>query len=233
MSKLGPILEILRVTKSFRSGSRNIRVLRGIDTRLEKGGSMSIRGTSGCGKTTLLNLVAGLETPDHGQVLWGGQDIHALTPGTLAKSRTAYIGMVFQAYYLIPELTAYENVIMASRIRGRIGAEHHQRARELFERIELSERLHSLPGQLSGGERQRVALARALMNRPELILADEPTGNLDEYTAKSVIELLFEICREEQAGLILVTHNADYAARADQQLILHNGRLKNSGPKKH
>ena len=122
---------------------------------------------------------------------------------------------------------------MASRIRGRIGAEHHQRARELFERIELSERLHSLPGQLSGGERQRVALARALMTRPELILADEPTGNLDEYTAKSVIELLFEICREKQAGLILVTHNDEYAARADKQLILHNGRLKNSGPKNH
>ncbi len=230
MSDINFILQTIGITKTFRSGPRNIRVLRGVDARLEKGGSMSIRGSSGCGKTTLLNLVAGLETPDSGQVLWGGQEIRALTPGTLAKSRTAFIGMVFQAYYLIPELTAYENVIIAARIRGRVGADHRRRALELFERIGLSARLDNLPTQLSGGERQRVALARALMNRPELILADEPTGNLDEFTAKTVMELLIEICREEKASLILVTHNPDYAALTDNQYLLHNGCLENSGP---
>ena len=230
MSEINPILQTLSITKSFRSGSRDIQVLCGVDACLEKGKSMSIRGSSGCGKTTLLNLVAGLETPDEGQVLWGGQDIRDLTPGTLAESRSAFIGMVFQGYYLIPELTAYENVIMAARIRGRVVAKHRRRALDLFERIGLSDRLDNLPTQLSGGERQRVALARALMNQPELILADEPTGNLDEHTAKTVIELLIEICREEKASLILVTHNSDYAALTDHQYLLHNGCLENSGP---
>lgn len=229
MSETITVLETRGVTKSFRSGSGDIQVLIGIDTRLENGRSMSIRGASGCGKTTLLNVVAGLENPDKGHVLWGTTDIDTLSPATLAKSRSVFLGMVFQGYYLIPELTAFENVIMAARIRGRVGREQRLRARQLFERIGLSDRLDNLPTQLSGGERQRVALARALMNQPELILADEPTGNLDENTAQTVIELLIEICREEKASLILVTHNPDYAALTDQQYILHNGRLENSG----
>ncbi len=218
-------LKVRRVAKIFVSGDSPIEVLRGVDMAVERGVSVSIRGESGSGKTTLLNIIAGLETADSGTVSLNGMDLQSLNEKKLASVRCRQIGMVFQAYHLIPELDVLENVLMAARILGDLSEPNRRRARELLERVGLGGRLHSSPTQLSGGEKQRVALARALMNRPTLILADEPTGNLDEKTAHGVIDLIFEICREENSSLVMVTHNPQYAARTDRQLLLNNGLM--------
>ncbi len=219
-------LQVRRVAKSFLSGGQPIEVLKEIELTVKRGESVSIRGESGSGKTTLLNIIAGLETADSGSVFLNGLDIQNISESLLARLRGNEIGMVFQAYHLIPELDVTENVLIAARILGKISQTHRSRAVELLKRVGLGERLKGSPMQLSGGERQRVALARALMNRPSLILADEPTGNLDEKTAHGVIDLVFDICREENSSLVLVTHNPEYAARTQQQFILQNGFLK-------
>ncbi|HOD47878.1 MAG: ABC transporter ATP-binding protein [Opitutaceae bacterium] len=213
------ILSAHDVRKSFLSGDRQIEVLRGVDLAVSAGESVSICGESGSGKSTLLNLLAGLDKPDAGEIRWAG------SPDTGADRRATYLGMVFQSFYLIPELDARANVLMARRICGRPDAEARARADELLARVGLAERRHHLPGQLSGGERQRVAVARALMNRPQLILADEPTGNLDEHTGETVINLLLQLCSETQTTLVLVTHNAAHAARCARSLRLHDGRF--------
>lgn len=213
------ILSAHGVRKSFLSGDRQIEVLRGVDLAVCAGESVSICGESGSGKSTLLNLLAGLDKPDAGEIRWAG------SPDTGADRRATYLGMVFQSFYLIPELDARANVLMARRICGRPDAEARARADELLGRVGLAERRHHLPGQLSGGERQRVAVARALMNRPQLILADEPTGNLDEHTGETVINLLLQLCSETQTTLVLVTHNAAHAARCARSLRLHEGRF--------
>lgn len=213
------ILSAHDVRKSFLSGDRQIEVLRGVDLAVSAGESVSICGESGSGKSTLLNLLAGLDKPDAGEIRWAG------SPDTGADRRATYLGMVFQSFYLIPELDARANVLMARRICGRPDAEARARADELLARVGLAERRHHLPGQLSGGERQRVAVARALMNRPQLILADEPTGNLDEHTGETVINLLLQLCSETQTTLVLVTHNAAHAARCTRSLRLHEGRF--------
>ena len=213
------ILSAHDVRKSFLSGDRQIEVLRGVDLAVSAGESVSICGESGSGKSTLLNLLAGLDKPDAGEIRWAG------SPDTGADRRATYLGMVFQSFYLIPELDARANVLMARRICGRPDAEARARADDLLARVGLAERRHHLPGQLSGGERQRVAVARALMNRPQLILADEPTGNLDEHTGETVINLLLQLCSETQTTLVLVTHNAAHAARCARSLRLHEGRF--------
>ncbi len=221
-------LRVRRVAKTFVSGGSPIEVLKGVDMTLERGNSVSIRGESGSGKTTLLNIIAGLEKADSGTVSLNGMDLHQLSEKKLASVRCREIGMVFQAYHLIPELDVEENVLMAARILGDLSKPNRGRARELLKRVGLGGRLNSSPMQLSGGEKQRVALARALMNRPTLILADEPTGNLDEKTAHGVIDLIFEVCREENSSLVMVTHNPKYAARTDRQLLLNHGLLSNA-----
>ncbi|MCC6415464.1 MAG: ABC transporter ATP-binding protein [Opitutaceae bacterium] len=182
------------------------------------GESVSIRGESGSGKSTLLNLIAGLDEPDTGTILWGGRP-------RLPAARANFLGIIFQSFYLIPELDALANVLMAARICGRVGVAERQRAADLLTRVGLEERTCHLPTQLSGGERQRVALARALMNNPALILADEPTGNLDERTGNAMIELLLTLCVETRTALVLVTHNAAHAAKCDRQLTLRDGVL--------
>jgi putative ABC transport system ATP-binding protein/lipoprotein-releasing system ATP-binding protein len=214
-----PALSAHGVRKTYPSGDRRIEVLRGIDLAVEAGSSVSIRGESGSGKSTLLHLLAGLDAPDAGTLHWGG------SPDTGPARRAAYLGLVFQAFYLIPELDAYANVLMARRIQGGIDAAARARARDLLARVGLSERGHHLPTQLSGGERQRVAVARALMNSPRLLLADEPTGNLDEGSGDAVIDLLLGLCRETGTALALVTHNAAYARKTGRQFLLREGRL--------
>ena len=226
MSETQTILKVRKLAKSFRSGSRSIEVLRGVDMNIGLGESISIRGDSGSGKTTLLNLIAGLESPDEGDIFWGETSLCKMSASAQAKQRAFTIGMVYQAFYLIPELDAFENVMIAARILGRVGEKEKLRARDLLERVGLKERLDSSTLKLSGGERQRVAVARALMNKPSLILADEPTGNLDEKTGKDIIDLLLEISREEVASLILVTHNPDYAMQTQRQFLLHFGELR-------
>jgi lipoprotein-releasing system ATP-binding protein len=214
-----PVLSARGIKKTFRSGGSILEVLRGVDLHVAAGESVSIRGESGSGKSTLLNLLAGLDTPDSGTVLWGG------LADTGAARRAAYLGMVFQSFYLVPELDAFANVLLARRILGRLDAGARPRASELLAHVGLSERAHHLPSQLSGGERQRVALARALMNRPNLIVADEPTGNLDERTGNEVVDLLLGLCSSANTALILVTHNAAHAAKTRRSLFLRNGTL--------
>ena len=214
-----PVVEARAVVKTYPSWDRTLGVLAGIDLAVAAGESVSIRGESGSGKSTLLNLLAGLDTPDAGEVRWSG--VARLS----APARGRTIGLVFQSFYLMPELTARDNVLMAARIIGRIGAVERARAEALLERVGLAERAHHAPAALSGGERQRVALARALMNCPTLVLADEPTGNLDERTGDAVIEQLLGLCREAGTALVLVTHNVAHAARTERALVLHEGRL--------
>ena len=212
------VLSAAGLRKAYPSGDRHIDVLCGADLHVAAGESVSIRGESGSGKSTLLNLLSGLDAPDSGEILWEG-----VAPAAARRAR--FLGMVFQAFYLIPELDALENVLMAGRMLGRPDAARRTRARELLSRVGLAERSTHLPAQLSGGERQRVAVARALMNSPRLLLADEPTGNLDEHTGEAVIDLLLGLCRETGTALVLVTHNPAHAARTDRALRLHDGLL--------
>ena len=200
--------------KSFLSGERRLEVLRGVDLAVAAGESVSIRGESGSGKSTLLNLLSGLDAPDAGELRWEG--CTTLPP----ERRGRLIGLVFQSFYLVPELDALDNVILAARLLGKIGDAERARAKELLRRVGLAERASHVPGKLSGGERQRVAIARALMNRPKLILADEPTGNLDEGSGDSIIDLLLALCAEEGCALVLVTHNAAHAGRCARKLFL-------------
>ncbi len=221
-----PILTADGLRKSYRSGDREIAVLRAAALAVGAGESIGIRGESGSGKTTLLNLLAGLDTPDGGGIRWEGTLLAGRSVGALAGLRARFLGMVFQAYYLIPELDALGNVLMARRMLGRVGAPERTRAGELLARVGLAERADHLPSQLSGGERQRVAIARALMNAPRVILADEPTGNLDEHTGETVVDALLGACAGQGAALVLVTHNPDHAARCDRRLLLHDGVLR-------
>ena len=214
-----PVLSARGLRKSFPSGTSMLEVLKGVDLDVVAGESVSIRGESGSGKSTLLHLLAGLDTPDSGTVTWGG------STDTSAERRAAYLGMVFQSFYLVPELDAFSNVLLARRILGGVDRAARERVKELLAHVGLSERAHHLPSQLSGGERQRVALARALMNRPNLIVADEPTGNLDERTGNEVVDLLLGLCSSANTALILVTHNAAHAAKTRRSLTLTAGHL--------
>ena len=211
------ILTARGLRKAFQSGDRRLDVLNGVDLDVAAGESVSIRGESGSGKSTLLQLLAGLDSSDAGTLAWAG----TLDTGT--KRRATFLGIVFQSFYLIPELNARENVLMARRIVGGIDAAARARADDLLAKVGLAERATHLSTQLSGGERQRVAVARALMNSPRLILADEPTGNLDERTGDAVIELLLSLCSETQTALVLVTHNAAHAQKTHRQLVLRGG----------
>ena len=226
MSDATPVLRAVGLRKSYRSGDATLEVLRGVDLAVAPGESVSIRGESGSGKSTLLNLLAGLDRPDAGELHWGAEATAKLSLGELTARRGRYLGMVFQAYYLIPEIDALANVLMGARILGRPGSAERARAAALLERVGLSGRATHTPAQLSGGERQRVAVARALMNRPQLLLADEPTGNLDERTGDEVIQLLLQVCAEEQTALVLVTHNAAHAAKTQRHLFLHQGQWR-------
>ncbi len=220
------ILETQALSRSFASGEDSIEVLQEIDFFIGSGRSASIQGESGSGKSTFLHLLAGLDSPTSGAVFWEGTDLKALDNAILAKKRGSLVGMVFQSYYLVPELRALENVLLAARITGILNEKTEERALALLERVGLSDRMTSLPSTLSGGEKQRVAIARALITQPKALLADEPTGNLDEETGDSIMDLLLELCAEKEVALVLVTHNPAYARRLDQSWRLKQGRLE-------
>jgi predicted ABC-type transport system involved in lysophospholipase L1 biosynthesis ATPase subunit len=222
---VGGILRASGLRKTYPSGDKTLGVLDNVSLSVIAGESVSIRGESGSGKSTLLNLLAGLDRPDAGELFWGPEAAHKLSLGELTARRGRFLGMVFQAYYLIPEIDAFANVLLGARVVGSVGAGERARAMDLLKRVGLAERGHHLPSQLSGGERQRVAVARALMNRPPLLLADEPTGNLDERTGDEIIELLLQVCAGEKAALVLVTHNPAHAKKTNRQLVLKNGQL--------
>lgn len=219
------LLEAEGLTKAFAGEGGPIRVLDGVSLRLRAGESVSIRGESGSGKSTLLNVLSGLERPDSGSLRWRGEEVGGRSLSWLAGGRSDFIGFVFQAYYLAPELNALENVLLAARIRGKRGSEWTDRGEALLRQVGMGHRLRHCPTKLSGGERQRVALARALINDPPLILADEPTGNLDEGTAEAVMELLLQLVAESEKCLALVTHHPGFAARTQRRLKLHGGHL--------
>ena len=219
------LLEAQGLGKTFPGADQAISVLDGVDFALRAGESVSIRGESGSGKSTLLYLLSGLERADAGQLFWQGSEVTRYSLSKLAASRTLFMGFVFKAYYLAPELNALENVLLSARIAGRVDRAVRERAEALLVLVGLKERIRHSSTKLSGGERQRVAVARALINDPPLVLADEPTGNLDESTGMAVMDLLLEITDESAKSLVLVTHNPDFAARTERQLTLHLGKL--------
>ncbi|MEM7791339.1 MAG: ABC transporter ATP-binding protein [Verrucomicrobiota bacterium] len=219
------LLEARNLTKAFPGGEGDITVLSGVDFSLGPGESVSIRGESGSGKSTFLNVLSGLETSDAGELLWRGKNVAGSSISWMAAERVGFIGFVFQAYYLSPELNALENVLLGARIKGRVTSEEETFAVSLMEQVGMGHRVKHPSTKLSGGERQRVAVARALINDPPLILADEPTGNLDESTGGAVMELLLSLTEEKKKSLVLVTHNAEFAARTQRQLTLHLGKF--------
>jgi predicted ABC-type transport system involved in lysophospholipase L1 biosynthesis ATPase subunit len=221
-----PVLEADGLHKRYRSGHRDIHVLRGATLSLHKGETVSIRGESGSGKSTLLNLLAGIETPDGGDVSWEGAPLAGVPESRRPRLRAAFLGFVFQAFYLVPELDALANVMLAARIAGMPPSKARARAEQLLGELGLSERLRSRPEQLSGGERQRAAIARALINRPRVLLADEPTGNLDEQTAARVMDQLLHVVKSHDTALVLVTHHAGFAARTGRRYRLVEGVLE-------
>jgi putative ABC transport system ATP-binding protein len=210
------------LTQTYLSGGRELTVLQDIGFELEDGGFLAIVGPSGSGKTTLLGLLAGLDRPKRGRVLLEGKDLNELSEDQRAQLRGEKVGFVFQSFHLIPTLTARENVQVPLELRGE---DARERAEELLARVGLADRGHHYPAQLSGGEQQRVALARAFSNRPRLLFADEPTGNLDAATGAKVIDLMAELNRELGTTLVLVTHDHDLATRARRVIRLADGRM--------
>ncbi len=219
------ILTARGLRKSYVMGSRNLDVLRGIDLTVQRGEFLALRGASGAGKSTLLHLLGGLDLPNQGEILFDGVDLLRLAPAALAQLRNRRVGFIFQAYHLLPELSALENVLLPARMARLAPDAAETRARELLGRVGLAQRAEHRPYELSGGEQQRVAIARALVNQPDLILADEPTGNLDSHTGGEIIELLHALRDEGRATLLIATHDAHIAARAPRVIELVDGQL--------
>ncbi|MGD0578298.1 MAG: ABC transporter ATP-binding protein [Bryobacteraceae bacterium] len=220
-----PILELSGVTKWIDTGAHRVDILRGIDLQVRRGEYVAVMGASGCGKSTLLGLLAGLDGPSTGSIRVDGEEISGLDENRLAELRGRKIGFVFQSYQLIPTLTAEENVLLPAELAGELGPAAFERARHLLDTVGLSARRDHYPVQLSGGEQQRVALARAFMRRPPLLLADEPTGNLDSQSGQQVLELLLSLNRQEGATLVLVTHDPELAGHASRILTMKDGLI--------
>ncbi len=216
------MLQAVQLTQAYRSGGRDLTVLKDISFTLEDGGFLAIVGPSGSGKTTLLGLLAGLDRPRSGTVILDGQDLGAMTEDARALLRGEKVGFVFQSFQLIPTLTALENVEVPLELRGVDGAGH---AAELLARVGLGDRGHHYPAQLSGGEQQRVALARAFSNRPRILFADEPTGNLDSHTGQGIVELMLDLNRDLGTTIVLVTHDLALANRARRVIRLADGQM--------
>ena len=217
------------LTKSYVMGKRTLEVLRGVDLTVARGEFLALRGASGAGKSTLLHLIGGLDSPDSGEILFDGKDVAKFSESELTYFRNRRVGFIFQAYHLLPELDALENVCLPARI-ARVSADTAAKhGRELLEWVGLKDRMDHRPYELSGGEQQRVAIARALIAEPELVLADEPTGNLDSHTGSEIIELLKALCVKKQTTLVIATHDAKLAASAQRVVELIDGRIANNG----
>lgn len=221
----GVLLRALGVTKRYQLGKRAVDVLQEVNLEIGRGEFVALRGASGAGKSTLLHLLGGLDSVDAGQIWFGENDLSRLSPQELARYRNLKVGFIFQAYHLLPELDALENVCLPGRIARRDSEKTRRRGRELLERVGLGHRMDHKPYELSGGEQQRVAVARSLINEPELILADEPTGNLDSHTGSEIIELLCGLRDERQMTLIVATHDSSIAGRTPRVVELLDGRV--------
>jgi putative ABC transport system ATP-binding protein len=217
------MIELFSVSKVVRSGTADLTILHSLDLTIPDGQFISVVGPSGSGKSTLLGLIAGLDAPTSGDIRIDGRSIVDMSEDNLAQLRGEKVGFVFQSFHLIPSLTALENILIPMEIAGARGA--MARAKALLEDVELSERGHHYPSQLSGGERQRVAIARAFANGPSILLADEPTGNLDSHNGRHVFDLMVEMNRKRGATLVLVTHDHELASSADRRISLKDGRV--------
>jgi ABC-type lipoprotein export system ATPase subunit len=220
-----PLLRAQGLCKTYLLGKRSLEVLRGVDLELAPGDFLALRGASGSGKSTLLHLLGGLDSPTRGEVWLRGRNLARLSRGELARVRNQDVGFIFQAYYLLPELDALENVCLPARMARKPAAATEARGRDLLARVSLADRVEHKPYELSGGEQQRVAIARALINEPALILADEPTGNLDSHTGEEIIQLLCALRAEKLTTLIMATHDARLAARAPKSVELVDGQI--------
>ena len=215
-----------RLCKSYTLGKRSVEVLRGVSLTVQTSDFVAVRGASGAGKSTLLHLLGGLDSPNSGQIDFEGQNLTALSPSRLSRFRNTKVGFIFQAYHLFPELDALENVCLPARMARVDAAKAVSRARGLLAMLGLAHRMEHRPYELSGGEQQRVAIARALINEPRLILADEPTGNLDSHTGGEIIEVLCALRQERKATLIIATHDAKLAGRAPRVVELVDGQIR-------
>lgn len=223
------VLQCNDIHKEFpsESGDGVLRILQGVNLQVNKADIISIVGSSGSGKSTLLHILGGLDQPTSGDVSWEGKSIYQFNKDQLADLRNRNVGFVFQFHHLLPEFTAMENVMMPALIQDTSFAKAEDRAKELLDRFGMSDRLNHRPSQLSGGEQQRVSMARALTNHPSIILADEPTGNLDEKNTESILSLLFQLREMEDVSIVLITHEKEIAARCDLVYSLQNGTLNN------
>ena len=220
------IIKIEKLKKIFKTGSEELHILNNLDLNLEEGKKLVITGESGCGKSTLLNIIGGLDSPSAGSVAVDNYDVGSITENELYSFRNRVIGFIFQFHYLLKELSAVENVMLPCFIAGTPRKEALDNAYMLLKKVNLENRASHYPYQLSGGERQRAAVARAMINNPRVILADEPTGNLDEYNSKNVEDLLFSLAAENGTTLVLVTHEAGLADKGDIRMVLEKGRLE-------
>ena len=221
-----PLVLARELRKTYTLGRRSVEVLRGVSLSVERGEFVALRGASGAGKSTLLHLIGGLDSADGGEISVANVPFHKMSGGELARFRTEKIGFIFQAYHLLPEFDALENVSIPGRIARHPVEAVRKRARELLHRVGLGERLDHRPRELSGGEQQRVAIARALINDPEIIIADEPTGNLDSHTGAEILDLLGEIRSERQTTLLIATHDPKVAERAPRVVRLVDGQIE-------
>lgn len=222
-----PLIEARRVQKRYKMGARELEVLRGVDLSVNAGEFVALRGASGAGKSTLLHLLGGLDRVNGGSIFFKGEELSSFSGMDLARWRNVKVGLVFQAYHLFPELNALENVCLPARMARMPVDQAIPRAKELLNRVGLAKREAHRPTELSGGEQQRVALARALINEPELLLADEPTGNLDSHTGDEIMELLLALRAERNTTLVIATHDAALAERAPKVVQLIDGQISN------
>jgi lipoprotein-releasing system ATP-binding protein len=221
-----PVLDCRSVVRRFNEGTSTLVVLDGVELQVQPAECVAIIGASGSGKTTLLQILGGLDEPDEGEVFINGEAMHGTDEATKGDLRNRNVGFVYQFHHLLPEFTAEENVAMPLMIRREPRPVAIEKAGELLSRVGLGERLHHKPGELSGGERQRAAVARALITKPQLVLADEPTGNLDAGNGEQVLNLMLQLNRELKTSLVIVTHDHSIAARMDRILVLEDGVLK-------
>lgn len=217
------MIEIKNVTKTVRSGADDLTILADVSLEIPDGQFVAITGASGSGKSTLLGLVAGLDAPSSGDILIDGEKITEMSEDALAKLRSDKLGFIFQSFHLIPSLTAFENILIPLEIRG--DQEARRRATQLLEEVDLTNRGHHYPNELSGGEQQRVAIARAFANNPKILLADEPTGNLDSRNGQHIFELMTALHDDKKTTLILVTHDQELANQAERQIRLRDGKV--------